>query len=654
MARRRTGEIDLATTLEGTPQLVDPIPELGLDERRYRVSAVLGEGGMGEVLLCHDVRLGRDVAMKRIAGEPELRDAGVDARFLREARVQGQLEHPSIVPVHDLDVDERGVPYFTMRRVRGKTMAAALEERGAAAGGRELHQLLGAFVRVCLTVHYAHTRGVVHRDLKPENVMLGDFGEVYVLDWGVAKALAPDAPRPGEPGFDESGERPTLAALAANAAYGADTEERGLVGTPAYMAPEQIRGGPIDARADVYALGAILFEILCGRALHDDCSPRGLRDRALHGVDARARVRAPDRDVPPELDAACVRATAHDPDARFATARDLGDAVEHFLAGHRDLATRRELAARHVAEATELARRALEGGEDDARGRAVERIGRAIALDPQDRDALELLARLLREPPRSRPAEVERQLEDAFLDSRRIALRRAVLHYGVFAPILFGGAWWAMGLRDVAFAAICIAAFALTGVVSLLTYRDRVGRFPWMTLAASGAIMLIGIAFGPFLLTPTLAIVNTMCHVIVGRKENRPTMVLLGVATILVPLGLELGGITPSTFEFRDGALILTSPLVRFREGYTTPFFVTVGLGLAAFASLGLRRYRDALEREEERTIAHAWLLRHLVPEAARAASEPPRARQPAGSRPSITTSGAETTTDRASTRHGT
>jgi serine/threonine-protein kinase len=314
--------------------------------RRYDVTHKLGEGGMGEVLLCRDRCLGRDVAMKRIAGSRPV--AGTySARFLREARVQGRLEHPAVVPVHDLGVDERGAPFFTMRRVRGSTLADALDRMRARSGDVTLHQLLAAWVRVALAVHYAHTSGVVHRDLKPENVMLGDFGEVYVLDWGVAKVSGPDEAEVAP--LDESGERPVLAAPAGDEAL-----TDGMVGTPAYMAPEQIRGDRVDARTDVYAVGAILFEILTLTPLHPEVTASKLRERAERGPDARARDRAPERDVPPELEAACLRATELDPARRYPSARALAEAVERFLSGHRDLATRRELAGLHVAAADRI------------------------------------------------------------------------------------------------------------------------------------------------------------------------------------------------------------------------------------------------------------------------------------------------------------
>ncbi|MCK6593447.1 MAG: serine/threonine protein kinase, partial [Polyangiaceae bacterium] len=169
-----------------------PVEASGL-EQRYELITVLGTGGMGEVRLCKDRLIGRSVAMKvmhdELAAQSDLRE-----RFLREVRIQGQLEHPSIVPVYDIGVDSKGGILFTMKRIRGMTLDTVLD--GLRAGNAELsarysrRKLLVAFSSVCLAVDFAHQRGVIHRDIKPENIILGDFGEVYVLDWGIAKVMS--------------------------------------------------------------------------------------------------------------------------------------------------------------------------------------------------------------------------------------------------------------------------------------------------------------------------------------------------------------------------------------------------------------------------------------------------------------------------------
>ncbi|MGH7271478.1 MAG: serine/threonine-protein kinase, partial [Polyangiaceae bacterium] len=208
---------------------------------RYALGEVLGEGGMGVVRACHDQRIGRDVALKTVRDEHSSR-ADLVARFLREACVQGQLEHPSIVPVYDLGYDGDGRAYFTMKRVRGATfeqIVAALR-RGSddAARSFPLRKLLGAFATVCHALHFANSRGVIHRDLKPGNVMLGDFGEVYVLDWGLAKLRLSAASTDADdvPVQSPAAQGSVGSHVSGKSAGGA------TMGTPGYMAPEQVRG----------------------------------------------------------------------------------------------------------------------------------------------------------------------------------------------------------------------------------------------------------------------------------------------------------------------------------------------------------------------------------------------------------------------------
>ena len=274
---------------------------------RYEVGDVIGRGGMGEIRTARDARVGRDVAIKLML--PEHRDAEALARFVREAQIQGRLEHPAVVPVHDIGVDPTGSPYFVMKRVAGTTLAEVFAAYDAdpakAAVAWPRRTLLARFVDVCLAAELAHTRGIVHRDLKPANIMLGDYGEVYLLDWGIARS-ADDPPREGN----------------------------SVSGTLGYMSPEQARGSrTIDARSDIYALGAILFEILIGRPLHEPAPPAEMLEAIEHGVDARPSVRAPDVDVPPELEAICDKAMARDPEHRYADTLDLADDLRAFLEG---------------------------------------------------------------------------------------------------------------------------------------------------------------------------------------------------------------------------------------------------------------------------------------------------------------------------------
>src|SRR5437868_3599967 len=194
---------------------------------RYRLGRRIGKGGMGEVIAARDEQVGRDVAIKRMRaaapGDRAIR------RFLREASIQGRLEHPAIVPVHELGRDDDGLPFFVMKKLSGTTLGKILPDAEARARVG-LQRLLRAFSEVCLAIELAHVRGIVHRDLKPENILLGDFGEVYILDWGVAKII----------GEDDDGEFADLHSDSGMHATRAGT----AIGTPGYMAPEQAEGRP--------------------------------------------------------------------------------------------------------------------------------------------------------------------------------------------------------------------------------------------------------------------------------------------------------------------------------------------------------------------------------------------------------------------------
>ena len=235
---------------------------------RYELAEVIGRGGMGVVWRARDALLDRDVAIKVIS--PHLVDDAFSARLRREARILAQLEHPGVVPVHDVGVLDDGRAWYVMRLVRGTRLDVAAPTLGTRG------DLLRIVERLCETVAFAHAHQVVHRDLKPGNVMLGPFGEVLVLDWGVARnASLPDAGPPDGP-------RSPAAHTGDDVITGTGT----VLGTPGYMTPEQAAGAAADERSDVYGLGAILRD-LC--AVHADAVPRPLaaiRDRATAPVPA--------------------------------------------------------------------------------------------------------------------------------------------------------------------------------------------------------------------------------------------------------------------------------------------------------------------------------------------------------------------------------
>jgi serine/threonine-protein kinase len=260
---------------------------------RYQVLDTIAQGGMGAVLRARDLILGRDLAIKllldRHQGQPDLL-----ARFLEEAQIAGQLEHPGIVPVHELG-ESGGRPYFTMKLVQGQTLAALLAARRTPAD--DLPRFLHVFEQVCQAVAYAHSQGVIHRDLKPLNIMVGAFGEVQVMDWGLAKVLAEDR---------RERQRPETTAGGVQTVRSGQPQTRSLagmvVGTPAYMAPEQARGeiDLLDERCDVFGLGAILCEILTGQPPHGGDSREEVLRRVREGNlgDALARLDACGADLP--------------------------------------------------------------------------------------------------------------------------------------------------------------------------------------------------------------------------------------------------------------------------------------------------------------------------------------------------------------------
>jgi serine/threonine protein kinase len=239
------------------PRPGEPVATLCVPQPRYRLEQHLGRGGMGEVEAVLDNDIGRLVAVKR--RRVGLEDAAGLARFADEIRTVGQLEHPNIVPIHDVGVDDLGRHYFVMKYVQGETLADIIRRLKAA--DPETHARYGfeermrIFRGVLEAVDFAHDAGILHRDLKPANIMVGEHGEVTVLDWGLARPLDPTQPEP------EGTAEPSVAAQDSGERL-SDTRAGQVLGTPAYMSPEQARGEPLDARSDIYALCVILHEFV--------------------------------------------------------------------------------------------------------------------------------------------------------------------------------------------------------------------------------------------------------------------------------------------------------------------------------------------------------------------------------------------------------
>ena len=245
------------------------------EESRYRIDGEIARGGMGAILKGRDTDLGRDLAVKVLLDEHKAKPAVIQ-RFIEEAQIGGQLQHPGIVPVYELGQFQDERPFFTMKLVKGKTLAALLAERRSPECDRA--KLMGIFEQICQTLAYAHSRGVIHRDLKPSNVMVGAFGEVQVMDWGLAKVLTQggvvDEKRAEDRARSEMSIIQTIRSLGSDTPAGfgsgsgsARTAMGSVMGTPAYMAPEQALGeiDRLDERVDVFGLGSMLCEILTGK-----------------------------------------------------------------------------------------------------------------------------------------------------------------------------------------------------------------------------------------------------------------------------------------------------------------------------------------------------------------------------------------------------
>jgi eukaryotic-like serine/threonine-protein kinase len=272
-----------------------------LEDTKYAILERIGRGGMGTVYLARDRELERHVALKVLSSPaPEQEET---ARILAEARILASLEHPGIVPVHDVGTLPDGRVFYVMKLVRGSRLDERVRQGGS------LAELLRLFEKICETVAFAHAHGVIHRDLKPENIMLGAFGEVLVMDWGVAKLRA-------DRSSHESSARAPLSAGDTSTIPGT------VLGTPGYMAPEQASGAValIDERTDVFALGGILYYMLTGRP------------PAVDGGAGAAALRW-DGSVPRALRAVCLKARAQEPEARYQSAQQLAADVSDFLAG---------------------------------------------------------------------------------------------------------------------------------------------------------------------------------------------------------------------------------------------------------------------------------------------------------------------------------
>ncbi|MBA2543754.1 MAG: protein kinase [Deltaproteobacteria bacterium] len=572
---------------------------------RYEVAELLGRGGMGEVRLARDKKFDRAVAVKLML-ETTVDDATL-GRFFREARVQGVLDHPAVVPVHDLGIDEHGNPYFVMKRLEGITLADVLMSSDPALREKwPRRKLLPRLVDICLAIQFAHERDVIHRDLKPANLMLGEHGEAYVLDWGLARMV---------------GDRKIEGDVASpSGANGDETRAGDLLGTPGYMSPEQARGEQVDGRTDVFSLGCVLYEILAGRP----ALARGIAgiQETLDVVELRPSAKSPD--VPLELDDLCAEATAGDR-AKRPTAGALGDRIQAYLDGDRDEVRRRELGAAMARDARlaldrAIVRDARPEVTHQARAEAIRHASRALVLDPSNSTALDVMSYLLREQPAEIPAEAL-----AAADHERAVTRQKVLHWSRTAVVALIGIELALLFVPIhhVWPVVGMLVFSIASLINIHLMTKKLlpmRSLHYLTFIAltSAALMCAGIVLGPLFILPLIVI--GAIGAFVAQPVAYPAWVI--AAPLVIPIGilvlLESIGVLPSTFAFRDGSFVLTTWVFDLTPTIAVVLLAS-SLVVQIFNSMVVAVFQKRAQQAAQNQIhAHQWHLEKLLPDGSR------------------------------------
>ena len=384
--------VNFDASIEGAPGRVDDViarvaqlRALRIGESRppdkYEVVNELARGGVGCIHIVRDRDLMRTLVMKTLIEGHKVSEY-VLKKFVEEAQITGQLEHPNIVPVHDFGYFSGGEVFFTMKLVKGRTIKDIIKrlrkpdetdpDQSWATTEFGRTKLLQIFSQVCMAIGFAHSRGVVHRDIKPSNVMLGDFGETLVLDWGVAKVLGR---KNDEPPPDAT--MPEDDHVSTMRSQSQDETMMGVVtGTPAYMAPEQAAGriDEVDARSDIWALGALLYEILCYVPPFRGKNFRQTLTAVLTQAVVPPSVRAPDNDVPPALEEICLKCLQKRREDRYQSCREIVADLEKYLAGVEDLDRRARMSRERVEEGRGLVEdfKVARARVDEARGLVTE------------------------------------------------------------------------------------------------------------------------------------------------------------------------------------------------------------------------------------------------------------------------------------------
>ncbi len=344
MAAADTISRSSAFDTEGDDRALGTIIPIYPDGKGYIVVSEIDRGGMGVVLKVRDENLQRTLALKVIRGQERAGnvsrariDQGMLARFIREAQVTGRLDHPGVVPIHELATDEDGRIYFTMKYVQGQTLSKVIPQLNKKSSQWDLPRVLEVLVRVCETLAFAHSKKIIHRDLKPSNIMVGEFGEAYVMDWGLAKVLGePEEVRSPEVA-DENGPTPSHSDSRSSPQSHSQTQSQTLlgdvVGTPYFMPPEQAEGkiNELDERTDVYSAGAVLYEILTGRSPYKTGKrPSGEIIREVIAGPPKP-IRELDRKAPPELVAIAEKAMRRQMQDRYSNVSEMADDLRAYL-----------------------------------------------------------------------------------------------------------------------------------------------------------------------------------------------------------------------------------------------------------------------------------------------------------------------------------
>ena len=311
--------------------------------QKYRFIRSIGRGGMKMVLQMKDLDATRDVAMA-VLPEATTRPREDLTRFIQEARITASLEHPNIVPVHEIGVDSTGAPYYTMKLLRGKTLAALITDlaEGDEAFRSEYNtiRILRIFLKICSGVAFAHSKGVIHLDLKPENIQVGDFGEVLIMDWGLAKMRE----------HKREVKKKDFETDLPDTGFGSGTLDGIMKGTPGYMAPEQAAGKNSlkDERTDIYSLGAILYSLMTWKDPLEEKTVKERIEATLTGRIIPPSLRAPEREIPAGVEAVIRKAMSLNPAERYQSVKELRNEVNAFIGGYATLAEKASIAKKTV------------------------------------------------------------------------------------------------------------------------------------------------------------------------------------------------------------------------------------------------------------------------------------------------------------------